>query len=201
MRKISLCVALMLGAIWFATSANANGVVEPTYGAAVVDGAYGEWDLTQDFFCAMYRDGDPAGPLTAKLYLRYDCLTGTMYVLVLTEPGAPALIRPYDAWIQVVGRNGHVFDGDPLNDGPPSDFAWVNLVTNADWPYAWGFEGKFPLFEGLHELIVRLTVFEGFQIRTSATAGYPDHGCWVTIDCGPTPTVPATWGRIKQTYH
>ena len=50
------------------------------------------------------------------------------------------------------------------------------------------------------ELIVHLLVFKDGQYQSSATPGYPDLGCPVTIDCGATPTIPTTWGRIKQTY-
>jgi hypothetical protein len=35
---------------------------QPTYGTAVVDGSYAEWNLTDDFFAYMYRAGNPSKP-------------------------------------------------------------------------------------------------------------------------------------------
>ncbi len=199
MRLFVFSILIVLGAVLPAVAAHANGAVEPTYGVAVVDGAYGEWNLDEDYFCAMYLDGDAAQPLVAKIYFRYDCETGTMYVLVLGEPTSPVPLLPHEVWIAVAGRNGKVFDGDPYNDGPPSDFAWVDL-TFGDWVYAWGYEGKFPLFEGAHELIFHMISYYQGQLRTAATPGFPDQGCWVMINCGATPVESTSWGRIKQIY-
>jgi hypothetical protein len=195
-----LVVAFALGAALLGAPVHANNIPEPTYDVAVVDGLYAEWDLGEDYFCDMYRDGDPNLPIIARIYLRYDCNTGTMYVLVLSEPNVPVRILPYEVWIQLVGVNGHVFDGDPYNDGPPSDFAWVELTPGSPEPLAWGYEGKFPLFEGIHELIFHMIVYDEGVESTCASAGYPDNGCPVKIDCGVVPAEPSTWGRIKLTY-
>ena len=75
----------------------------PTYGTAVVDGSTGEWNLGSDFFANMYRAGNPAKPLESTAYLRYDCTSGTVYVLVLSEPNVPTLTWPDDAWVKING--------------------------------------------------------------------------------------------------
>ena len=69
----------------------------PTLGTAVVDGAYGEWDLVADFFADMYRAGDDGKATESKLYLRYDVSSETVFVLVLEESPADVLKLPDDA--------------------------------------------------------------------------------------------------------
>jgi hypothetical protein len=81
---------------------------QPTYGSAIVDGAHGEWVLSEDsagdFFANMYRAADPTKTLESKLYLRYSCANNTMYALVLTQPGV-TLDTTKDQFIKVPGNN------------------------------------------------------------------------------------------------
>jgi len=58
-----------------------------------------EWKLTEDFFAHMYRAGKPTKEVESELYLRYDCSTKTMYVLVLAVAGVPILVEPDEAWV------------------------------------------------------------------------------------------------------
>jgi hypothetical protein len=57
----------------------------PAPGTATVDGNPNEWDLTRDFFAKMYEAGKPDKDWLSSVYLRYDCVSKTLYVLVLTE--------------------------------------------------------------------------------------------------------------------
>ena len=66
----------------------------PSYGIAVVDGEPGEWNLEADFFTNMYRAGNTNKPLESKAYLRYDCTSHTLFVLVLVEPGVAGIHDP-----------------------------------------------------------------------------------------------------------
>lgn len=56
---------------------------EPTYGSAVVDGSSAEW-VAGDFFADMYRAGNPNFAVMSKLYVRYECSTNVLFVLVLS---------------------------------------------------------------------------------------------------------------------
>jgi hypothetical protein len=139
----------------------------PTIGTATVDGAYGEWDLTDDFFANMYRAGkdDAQHPVESKLYLRYDPPTETLYLLVLTEPGVLGLKLADDAWAAIDGISNKKVNGNSGNDGTPPDFAWVNPTNgNVD-----GFEASFKLAIGEYELIVHIQVFDDAEAQTSKT--------------------------------
>ena len=83
-----------------AAPALADNYSPTLFSSAVVDGDSSEWNLAQDFFANMHRAGKADKPLESKLYLRYDCLTQTMYVLVLAVPGVPVLVDG-DAWVAI----------------------------------------------------------------------------------------------------
>ncbi len=73
----------------------------------------------------MYRAGKPDKPVEAKAYLRYDCVLNTLYVLVLTEPGVPALAAGWEsaAWAAIGTVSNKVYTGLSVNDTIPPDFA------------------------------------------------------------------------------
>lgn len=95
-------------------------------GTASVDGNSSEWDLTNDFFANMYKAANPNKQVLAKLYLRYDCQTQTLYALVLVEPGhtIAANVGPGEHYLKQ-GVTSLVNDASG-NDGTPPDFAWIN---------------------------------------------------------------------------
>src|SRR5438552_18674714 len=81
------------GAVSLTTAFTAASPPNPTYGVATVDGNDGEWDLTNDFYSPMYnafQDDSTAGnyKVLGSGYVRYDCATGTVYVLALTNDTA-----------------------------------------------------------------------------------------------------------------
>ncbi len=47
----------------------------PTFGTAVVDGQYGEWNIANEFFSNMYRAGDSTKAVVAKVQLRLQSLS------------------------------------------------------------------------------------------------------------------------------
>ncbi|MBN1561892.1 T9SS type A sorting domain-containing protein [candidate division KSB1 bacterium] len=72
---------------------------EPNYGSGItVDGDYSDWDLTADFYSEMYRAANPEKDVLSYLYVRYDCDTEMMYVMVLAahliDPVPPTPICP-----------------------------------------------------------------------------------------------------------
>ena len=153
------------------------------YKPTTVDGNYGEWDLTDDFFANMYRAGNPAKELESKAYLRYDCARNTMYVLVLTEPGVNALASGWEsaAWAAIGSVSNKVYTGMSGNDGVPPDFAWVGL--SADGLTALGYEASFQLDTGSWCIIVHIQVFDSDASQTSATAGSPKDCLPFEITC------------------
>ncbi len=116
----------------------------PTYERAFVDGDPSEWDLTNDFFANMYLAANPNKPVRSKLYVRYDCRAGVLYVLVLAEPGHPIDVNG-DHFIKL-GQTNKIMDESDGNDGTPPDFAFINSNgTTAD-----GWEGSAYLAPGFY---------------------------------------------------
>lgn len=123
---IALCAVTSLVSV--ATYASIPASVTPVFGTAVVDGDYSEWNLATDFAAEMREAGKASFTLLSKLYLRYDCNTDTMYVLVLREGTYEAKNSPSDAWIKFdsLPGNGKVVDGNSGDNGTPPDFAWIS---------------------------------------------------------------------------
>ncbi len=146
----------------------------PTYSAGVIsDGNFGEWDLTNDFFANMYEAGNPTKQLLSKAYLRYDCSTNTLCVLVLTEIDVTADQVADEAWVKV-----YDISNSTQIDGTSSDFAWV--------PNQMGWEGCFSLAEAFYneiEIHVKVT-WDGESGRTSSTGkGGQGNAIPLCIEC------------------
>src|SRR5260221_9003538 len=100
----------------------------------------------------MYLAGDPTKAVLANGYLRYDCSTDTLYVLVLQEnylqpTATPLLTSPTgNAWAEIDGGNTKEYTDTSGNDGTPPDFARVGLgYSQVDSTYAEGYEASFSL--------------------------------------------------------
>jgi hypothetical protein len=179
-----LLIAVLLATLFSSTVLAAD---EPAYGSATVDGAYGDWDLTEDFFADMYRAGDPTKEVESKLYLRYDCDTEILYALVLAEPDVWVLGQPDDAFIKVDNWDPpppdiKLVDGNSGNDGVPPDFAWVGMA-----PEYLGWEASAPLPPGSYSrLNVHVQVWDDGESQTSAVQ---DRGIELTLMCDPVTAV------------
>jgi hypothetical protein len=174
---------------------------EPFYGAAVADGQFGEWNLSGDFFANMYRAGRPDFPLESKLYLRYDCDSGTMFVLVLDEPGVVGLEHASSttAWVAIDDHSNKVVNELSGNDGIPPDFAWVDPGFDGDPSHNRGFEASFPIAWGEYAIIVHTDVLDE-SVQTSATQEFPGSGPGLVIDCTESPVEASTWSTVKAIY-
>jgi hypothetical protein len=135
-----LPVALLgvVGVFVQAPGATAATPPTPSYGTAVVDGNSGDWSLANDLYGSLYEAGNASKPVLADGYLRYDCSSQTMYVLVLQEgagtPDAvPVLTQADDAWVKVgtypnVNPSPVVTGASGTNaGGTPPEFSWVGL--------------------------------------------------------------------------
>ena len=190
MKKVLLIVAMVLTvalalpmAALFVSAADS----QPTYDTAVVDGNTGEWDLGEDFFAHMYNAGKtdatwPGFKILSELYLRYDCVTGTLYVLVMAVDDLPVLVEPDNAFVKIENTsppppNIKLVDG---NDGAlpdPPDFDWVGLSDST----AQGWEACAELAEGSYsELNVHCNIEHDGESKTSAVA---NRAITLEIDC------------------
>ncbi|MCE5324525.1 hypothetical protein LLG46_14595 [bacterium] len=172
-----------------AQTAEAASPPQPTYGTAVVDGDISEWDLTNDFFANMYRAGNPAFKVESKAYLRYDCNTHTLYVLVLAVPGVKALAQGWEtaAWGAIGTVANKVYTGNSGNPPTPPQFAWVN--QSADKLTADGYEASFiitpgtPTSPAFYSLFLHVEVYDENTSHTSATSGSPRTGIPLELIC------------------
>ncbi|MDD5093048.1 MAG: hypothetical protein PHV74_01515 [Dehalococcoidia bacterium] len=157
---------------------------QPKCGTAIVDGDKGEWVLDEsaadtDFFANMFNAGepDPTKPnyaLLSKLYVKYDCDDGVLYVLVLAEPGVLILAGTAleeESFVKL-GNDTKLVDGTYGNDGTPPDFQWINQRDNADGrSIADGWEASMRLSPNqCYDLNVHTQVWVDGESKTSAVA-------------------------------
>lgn len=180
--RLLILLALLVLGLFVGTVAQAANPPEPTYGTATVDGLTGDWDLTNDFFAPMYRAGRAGSsrhPIESNLYVRYDCATETLYVLVLSVNGTNVLLQPDDAFVKL-GNSTKLVDGNY----PASVFRWVGANGNN----AQGFEASMPLAPGDYSnLNVHVQVYSDGEAQTSAVA---DRAIRLLIECDEEPPPP-----------
>jgi hypothetical protein len=153
-----------------------EGAAEPSYASATVDGSIADWNLTNDFFADMYRAGKTTGKVETKLYLRYDCYAGMMYVLVYTAGDWPVLVQDGEAWFAVDSVSGKVSF---------NEFAWVDQGYDGDSGHAKGWEASFSIDPGSYEIWAHINVDDG----GSQTSGTARAGIGLLIDCGHTTAI------------
>ncbi len=172
-KMVLLSIAFTIAMVALASSASA-AAPEPSYGTAVVDGKYIEWDLGADHFADMHEAYNANKDVLSKLYLRYNCSAKVMYVLVLRVP--PYEVQPTadDAWVRIDSAEGApVVSGTTGNDGIPPDFEWVKNDTGT----IIGYEASFPLEPGTH------TIGAHIQIQPGRTSGTIDKQIPLVINC------------------
>jgi hypothetical protein len=165
-------VLLLLVILGCSTVVNAAAPY-PSTGSATVDGNTAEWNLPTDFFADMTRAGmvDANHPVESKVYLRYDITNQVLYVLVLAEPGIPAIVSVGDAWAAINDISSKVFTGASVNDATQPNFAWVGQGYDGNNAHALGYEASFSLAPGNYLIILHLEVFDDGETQTSATEG------------------------------
>ena len=195
--RIGISVALLT----LVASASLAVPPNPTYGTANVDGNSGEWNLVNDFFSLMYRAGNPSKPVESKAYLRYDCSTQTMYVLVLMEPNSIGYIDPnaQTAWVAINAQNNKVVTENSGDDGIPPDFQWIGQGYDGDPSHVRGYEASFTIAPGSYNIIFHVDVIDASGAQTSASPGFPGTGPAVIMDCT-TGAHSESWGSLKLIY-
>ncbi|HQG44549.1 MAG TPA: hypothetical protein PLG50_02675, partial [bacterium] len=127
--------------------------------APVVDGQITDWNLTTDWVSQMHRAWKASKEYQSDLYLRYDCATQTMFVLVLTRTGYPGLLDPTLSWIKATDLgNATIVSGTSDNNGVPPDFAWVGVGFDGNPNHVQGFEASFPLTPGPHTIKAHIEI-------------------------------------------
>jgi hypothetical protein len=150
----------------------------PNGGSAVVDGNPGEWNLAADFFVDMYRAGNPNFTVLSKLYLRYNCTTNTLYLLVLAEPGRKieSFHTQAENWAKI-GAQTRVSNLSG-NDGVPPDFSYIN----SDGTLADGWEASFLINPGNYiEFNVHAQVNDGGAGGQTSTVA--NRSIQLSLDC------------------
>ena len=131
----------------------------------------------------MFQAGKPEKPVLATAYGQYDCGTGTMYVMVRTEPGWQIVPSGGDNYVKI-GQTDKRVDGNSGNDGTPPDFEY--------FPELIGWEASFQIPPGSYTgddgaLNIHAQVIPRFLL-TGETAAVENRRLDVVIDCSDVPT-------------
>ena len=147
--------------------------IEPSKNTAMVDGNYREWDLNNDFAVAMHkawRDGSHGKrkkAVLANAYLRYDCTSNELYVLVLVE-------KKYPMYVDFGGNETYVkLNGKKMvSSANARDFAWVGQGFDGNKRHAIGWEAKFSVKSGEYGFTIHSEVFESHAWQTAGSRGH-----------------------------
>lgn len=181
MKRVALLASVLLVSV-FVSFPQAHGL---SLGSANVDGIADEWSVA-DFYANMHRAGDPNKVVESKLYLRYNCLSQTLYVLVLAEGGISILTQPEDSYVKIDGPSALV-DGSIIADGIAPDFAWIGL--NPDGTSASGWEASVSLAPGVHMISVHTQVYNDNESQTSSTTAGSSNQRFIplVVECATNP--------------
>ena len=152
---------------------SASNPPEPTYASAVIDGSYAEWDLTNDFFAHMKEAGKPEKVNLSDLFVRYECVTETAYVLVLRTNDYTINPSDDDNFVKLGNTNKLVDGSNRPPDGVLPDFAYI--VDGGD---TIGWEAAFNLPEAAY---TNLNVHA--QINPDRTSAVLNRAIELKLDC------------------
>ncbi len=171
-----------------AVLAAAPDVRELDPATVAVDGSIADWEApfgagNPNYLADMFQAGKPEKPVLATAYGQYDCGTGTMYVMVRTEPGWQIVPNGGDNYVKI-GQTDKRVDGNSGNDGTPPDFEY--------FPQLVGWEASFQIPPGAYTgddgaLNIHAQVLPRF-VLTGETAAVENRRLDVVIDCSDVPT-------------
>ena len=199
--NLAALAIVVLGIVTFgvqASASKASAATRPTpsYGTADVNGDYSEWNLTNDIDSQMWVGGDSSKQNLSTGYLRYDCSTQTIYVLVLqagigTDNAVPLMSSATgNAWADIDGSHHKVYD----DNSPGSTFTWIGRgYSSANSTYAQGYEASFSLTPNVsHTVLVHVEALYNGSGNTSAWSAPAGAGIAVDPVCGGNSSTTAT---------
>lgn len=146
----------------------------------VVDGSFADW-TEADFFADMYRAGDASKQVESKLYLRYDCTAGVLFVRVDPVDGVTVLEQDGDNFVKF-GNDDKKVDGDAAPpDGTQPEFAYA--------PNGGGWEASFSVGE---VSIDNLNVHAQVEDDGAQTSAVEERAIEMVIACDELTEVTAT---------
>lgn len=163
---------------------------------------YGEWDLSADYFEDMNEveiQGGSNHGLRSKLYLRYDCNNGILYVMVLLNDSINHEINidESDKLFVKVNATDDINDtvlvnnvialvnGNTGDNNAAPDLYYINDSSGKRI----GWEASTPLSVGTYRLCVRTQVNTSDGVDTSGT-GIEQYGIPLEIKCSPYVPIP-----------
>jgi uncharacterized repeat protein (TIGR01451 family) len=156
-------VSLLLSSIYTAAAVSAAAPSVNTGSGIVVDGSFADW-TDADFFADMHRAGQSDKQVESKLYLRYDCTAGILYVGVRPVTGVTVLESDDDNFVKFGNTDKKVDGNDAPPDGTQPNFAYA--------PNGGGWEASFSVSQiSINDLNVHAQVSSGGEPQTSAVAG------------------------------
>lgn len=111
--------------------------------AVVVDGQYDDWDLDKDRSKPMQKKQGCTEETSPKVYLHYDNITNTLFVLVLRKEGLQGRLNTPVVNIYSLGQNGQNILDNRNRAGKAPNFSWV-----MDNSTCVGWEGSYPMKPG-----------------------------------------------------
>lgn len=170
--------------------------------APVVNGQITDWNLTTDWVAEMHRAWNASKQYQSDLYLRYDCATQTMFVLVLTRAGYPGLLDPSLSWIKATDLgNATIVSGNSGNNGVPPDFAWVGVAFDGNSAHVQGYEASFPLTPGPHTIKAHIEIDDaGPQTSGTPVDVATNYTCGAPPPPPPPPTPTYDFGDAPDTF-
>ena len=174
-------------ALTAAVPASAGAAPQPTYGSAVVDGNASEWNAG-DQWGTLRTDG-PDYRDVASASVRYDCGSGTLFVLVQALPGFTLqTLDPEEDYVRI-GQDPKLVSGLSGNDGVAPDFAYVSPGGDT----AAGFEASAKLDPGTYPASLRIHAkFPDDSADTYETADLLPRYADLVIECATPPTTTPT---------
>jgi len=143
--------------------------------------------LQRDQAADVYRAGQEDQKVEARLHLRHDCRTETIYVLLLSAGDWPILLRRSQVRLALDSANDEVpLDEVPLDEVPLIDFAWLEPGYDGNSTHARGWEASFVATRGEHSLWAASLVMDEGGIHE---ASVPEGGTVVALDCQEATTI------------
>lgn len=110
--------------------------------AVIVDGQYDDWDLDKDRSTPMQKKQECTEKALPKVYLHYDNITSTLFVLVLQKEGVQGGLNKPGVNIYSLGQN---ILGNRNRAGKATNFSWV-----MDNSTCVGWEGSYQMKPGTY---------------------------------------------------